>query len=93
MLVEYEGLSAALAASPAIAGVESLRAELKAVNSALWQVEDELRDHERCKNFGPAFVELARSVYRHNDHRSAIKRKIAELAGSALVDVKSYTAY
>jgi Family of unknown function (DUF6165) len=93
VLFEYEQLSAALASNPPIAGLEELRGELKAVNSALWLVEDELRDHERCKDFGPAFVELARSVYHHNDHRSAIKRKIGELAGSAAIDVKSYASY
>jgi hypothetical protein len=90
---EYQHLSAALAAAAAIPGGEALRSELKAVNAALWQVEDDLRDCERTKNFGPRFVVLARSVYHHNDQRSALKRRINEAAGSALTDVKSYAPY
>lgn len=93
VLAEYKQLAAAIAEAPPIPDIDSLRAELKAVNTALWEVEDSVRDHERRKEFGAAFVELARSVYRHNDRRSALKQKICELAGSALVDVKSYAEY
>jgi hypothetical protein len=67
--------------------------ELKSVNEALWDVEDALRDCERRLKFGPHFVELARSVYRHNDRRAAIKRQINELLGSRLVEEKAYVAY
>ena len=35
----------------------------------------------------------ARSVYRHNDHRAALKRQINDLLGSHLVEEKSYQAY
>lgn len=91
--LEYEKLSAALAADAPIPGVEALRAELKAVNAALWLVEDDIRDCERAKDFGPRFVELARSVYRNNDRRSALKHAINQAAGSALTDVKSYAPY
>ena len=41
-------------------------------------------------DFGPRFVELARSVYSENDTRAAIKRAINTLASSALVEEKSY---
>jgi hypothetical protein len=54
--------------------------------------EDELRLCEQREEFGPLFVELARSVYRHNDHRALHKRRINDLCGSALVEEKSYTA-
>ncbi len=91
--VEYERLLAAVAASQRIEGVEPLRSELKLVNESLWDVEDALRDHERRKDFGDSFVAHARSVYRLNDRRSAIKRRINEIAGSASSDVKSYTPY
>jgi len=93
VVVEHDRLLAALAASQAIEGVDSLRAELKSVNESLWDVEDALRDHERRNEFGDMFVERARSVYRLNDRRSAIKRLINELAGSAVSDVKSYAPY
>ena len=46
-----------------------LEAELKAVNARLWDIEDEIRDCERRGAFGPAFVALARQVYRENDRR------------------------
>jgi hypothetical protein len=39
------------------------------------------------------FVELARSVYRHNDRRTALKRRINELLGSAIREEKQYTSY
>ena len=55
-----------------------LAAALKAVNEALWEVEDELRRCEQDGDFGPRFVELARSVYRRNDERGKLKRRINE---------------
>lgn len=67
--------------------------ELKTVNEKLWDIEDEIRECERQRDFGPRFVELARAVYRHNDRRSAIKRAINELAGSRIVEQKSYRPY
>ena len=47
---------------------------------------------ERAGDFGPKFVELARSVYFNNDNRAAIKRKINVLLGSKLIEEKSYEA-
>ena len=70
--------------------LEALGAELKAVNRGLWQIEDELREHERNDRFDARFVELARGVYRENDRRAALKRRINELTGSEIVEEKSY---
>ncbi len=70
-----------------------LTAELKKVNEALWQVEDDIRRCERAEDFGPRFIELARSVYRHNDRRAAVKRQINDLLGSKLVEEKGYADY
>ena len=67
-----------------------LTAELRGVNEALWQIEDDLRQHERAGDFGPRFIELARSVYRLNDRRAALKRQINETLGSNLMEEKSY---
>ncbi len=67
--------------------------ELKTVNEALWEIEDAIRDCERAGDFGPRFIELARSVYRTNDRRAALKRQINELLGSRLVEEKSYAGY
>jgi len=66
---------------------------LREVNGQLWDVEDDLRDLERDKDFGPRFVELARSVYKLNDRRAALKRSINVALGSRLVEEKSYAAY
>jgi tetratricopeptide (TPR) repeat protein/ADP-heptose:LPS heptosyltransferase len=68
----------------------SLTADLRAVNESLWNIEDEIRNCERDGDFGPKFVELARSVYKENDQRAAIKRKMNELLGSRIVEEKSY---
>jgi hypothetical protein len=91
--LEYEMLSASFAAAVPFPGIVPLRTALKEVNAALWQVENDLRDCERTKDFGSRFIELARSIYRHNDRRSALKRQIDEAAGSVLTDVKSYPPY
>src|ERR1700747_3393778 len=64
--------------------------ELFRVNGELWRVEDELRGLERGANYGRRFIELARSVYRLNDRRSSLKRRINEVTGSAIVEEKSY---
>jgi tetratricopeptide (TPR) repeat protein len=77
---------------PASAELTELTAELKRTNEALWQVEDDIRGCEREQDFGPRFVELARSVYRHNDHRAALKRRINDLLGSFLKEEKAYDA-
>ena len=81
------------AALPVSEALADLAAELKAINQRLWGIEDHIRDCERRQDFGAAFVELARGVYFSNDARSAVKRRINELSGSAVVEEKSYTAY
>ena len=70
-----------------------LRDELRAVNRELWRIEDDIRDCERTEAFGEAFVALARSVYRTNDKRAELKRRINELVNSEIVEEKSYAAY
>lgn len=70
-----------------------LTAKLREVNSALWGIEDDIRDCEREKDFGTKFIELARSVYKRNDQRAATKKEINLLFGSCLVEEKSYAKY
>lgn len=70
-----------------------LEGELKSVNETLWQVEDDIRACEAAGDFGPRFIALARSVYRTNDRRAALKREIGALFGSKLVEEKSYQDY
>ncbi|MEE9139771.1 MAG: DUF6165 family protein [Alphaproteobacteria bacterium] len=72
---------------------EALAAQLKAINGELWDIEDRIRECERAGDFGATFVALARSVYRTNDRRAAVKRRINELLGSDIVEEKSYAPY
>ncbi len=78
---------------PNDAGIADVTRALKQVNESLWEIEDEIRECERRRDFGARFVELARSVYRNNDERSRLKRQINQLSGSALVEEKSYAPY
>jgi Family of unknown function (DUF6165) len=73
--------------------VNELEGQLFQVNGRLWDVEDQLRGLERENNFQERFIELARSVYRLNDERSRLKRKINEVTGSGIVEEKSYHSY
>jgi hypothetical protein len=63
---------------------------LKKVNEELWDVEDELRILETKTDFGERFVSLARSVYKLNDERAAIKRTINLKYNSSIIEEKSY---
>ena len=75
------------------AKLDELTAELKTINETLWVIEDDIRECEHRKEFGEAFITLARSVYLNNDHRARVKRKINELLGSRLIEEKSYSDY
>jgi hypothetical protein len=70
--------------------IAPLMIQLRAVNSQLWDIEDQIRLLEACKDFGPRFIETARSVYRLNDNRAAIKRLINVASDSDIIEEKSY---
>ena len=94
--VHVELASLAKAAKGAIPDTDEMRglhAELKAVNEKLWVIEDDIRDCERKGDFGEAFIALARSVYRTNDQRVDLKRRINQALGSAPGEEKSYAPY
>lgn len=74
-------------------GIAELRAELKAVNERLWEVEDDIRLKEKARAFDEEFIRLARSVYFENDTRARIKKDINLALGSAYVEEKSYQDY
>lgn len=73
--------------------VADLRRQLKEVNEALWEIEDDIRDQEAAQDFGPKFIELARAVYVTNDKRAAIKKEVNLALGSRFVEEKSYQDY
>ena len=75
------------------AAIDDNKRALKAVNERLWEIEDEIREHERTQKFDARFVELARSVYVENDQRAALKKQINDHLGSDIAEEKSYAAY
>jgi hypothetical protein len=78
---------------PSSLELNDLTAKLKAVNEALWQIEDDIRDCEAAKDFSQTFVDLARAVYITNDQRANLKREINVLLGSNIIEEKSYKPY
>ena len=60
------------------------------INGQLWDIEDEIREYEKNKDFGGKFTELARSVYFTNDKRSEMKKIINLITSSNLIEEKSY---
>ncbi|MDR2034143.1 MAG: DUF6165 family protein [Helicobacteraceae bacterium] len=81
------------AAEDIIAQNDPLYVELLKINKELWEIEDQIRELERRKDFGDRFVQLARSVYIKNDRRAELKRVINFQTKSALIEEKSYEAY
>ena len=70
--------------------ISDLRAQLKEINEALWEIEDDIREKERAGEFDKRFIELARSVYVTNDRRSMVKKELNLHLGSEIVEEKSY---
>lgn len=91
---ELDLLNATWAANPASkTDITAERGQLKAVNEALWDIEDRIRLKEKAQAFDAEFIELARSVYFRNDERAAVKKAINLKLGSKLVEEKSYQDY
>jgi len=66
---------------------------LRKINEKIWDIEDNIRDHEHRNDFGQSFIQLARAIYHTNDRRAAIKKEINEMFGSDIAEAKSYTEY
>lgn len=73
--------------------LKKFEGELRTVNESLWDIEDAIRVCEANQDFGPKFIELARSVYTTNDRRAEIKRQVNTMLGSSIVEEKSYSKY
>ena len=71
--------------------ISTLKQDLLDINQQLWQVEDDIRELEARNEFGSAFIELARSVYKLNDERARLKREINVKLSSELIEEKSYS--
>ena len=76
-----------------IDGLEALSVELRQVNEALWEIEDDIRACEAVGDFGQKFIDLARAVYVTNDKRAALKKQINLLTGANIIEEKSYTEF
>ena len=89
--VELEGLlplwESLSAGSAELAG---LKAQLRAVNERMWDVQDALRAKEAAQDFGSGFIELARAVAARNGERVGFKNEINRLAGSQFGEEKQY---
>lgn len=88
---EFEVLNEA--AKKIISHEDELYKSLYDINCKLWDIEDNIRELERKKDFGKEFVETARSVYFNNDKRAGLKKQINLKTGSSLVEEKSYEKY
>ena len=63
------------------------------VNHKLWKIEDKIRILENNKEFNEDFIDLARSVYKSNDERFAIKNEINKTFDSEIQEQKEYENY
>lgn len=63
------------------------------INRELWDIEDNIRNKEKKKEFDEEFIFLARKVYITNDERCRIKKEINIKTGSDFVEEKSYEEY
>lgn len=72
------------------ARLAQLTSELKAINQALWEIENKIRAKEATKKFDQGFIDLARSVYFQNDKRAELKRQINTVMKSEIVEEKQY---
>lgn len=63
------------------------------VNHKLWKIEDKIRILENSKEFNEEFIDLARSVYKLNDERFAIKNEINKTFDSEIQEQKEYENY
>tara|TARA_B100001057_G_scaffold481627_1_gene555867 strand:+ start:31 stop:420 length:390 start_codon:yes stop_codon:yes gene_type:complete len=63
------------------------------VNNKLWEIEDKIRILENKKEFNEEFIDLARSVYKSNDERFAIKNEINKTFDSEIQEQKEYENY
>ena len=67
--------------------------QLKIVNQALWDIEDQIRIKEKNQQFDQEFIDLARRVYFTNDKRAAIKKQINMELNSDILEEKQYVKY
>ena len=70
--------------------IDYLIDNLKEINMTLWNIENNIRAKEKLQEFDLEFIEIARSVYKNNDLRADIKKKINMLTNSLLCEEKEH---
>ena len=73
--------------------LKKLYEELKAINTKLWNIEDNKRMCEKNSDFGENFIKLSRDFHFLNDDRAKIKLAINDITGSKIKEIKQYTNY
>ena len=73
--------------------LKKLYEELKAINTKLWDIEDNKRMCEKNSDFSENFIKLSRDVHFLNDDRAKIKLAINNKTGSKIKEIKQYTNY
>ena len=73
--------------------LKKLYEELKAINTKLWDIEDNKRMCEKNSDFGENFIKLSRDVHFLNDDRAKIKLEMNNHTGSTIKEIKEYTSY
>ena len=89
--LELVHLSSILAGfAPLPTDIDGERTSLRAVNEALWDLEDAVRASDAEQAFDAKFVELARKIYAFNDERARIKKRINQMMNSRFIEEKEY---
>ena len=86
---EYDLLVDELRSSSIIVD-DDLMSDLQSTNQMLWDLEDKIRVKEFNNDFKEEFIEIARSIYKFNDRRAEIKKKINEKYNSIIFEEKIY---
>ena len=73
--------------------LKKLYEELKAINTKLWDIEDNKRLCEKNSDFGEKFIKLSRDVHFLNDDRAKLKLEVNNHTGSKIREIKEYTSY
>ena len=82
--------SAGAAALEALTEGDNVLQKLREINEKLWDLENAVRMLEASSDFGPDFVAFARSIFRLNEERAALKAGIDASASPVHSDIKEY---
>lgn len=66
--------------------IATLKKDLRAVNEALWDIENAMRAKEASASFDQGFIDLARSINLRNDQRAHLRQSIDRLLDPELAE-------